>query len=442
MSRDQTRAGRRTERTPSTPRTALLGLMVVGLTAAVLTLAGTTPRGIGAPVESFERVELEQRTFSCPGGIETTTAIHGSTTVGSTESVEVGEQPVRFDDEQDVALGAFAAQESRTPDWLAWSPCPEPRARWWFVGAGAAAVTHDTVLTVSNPRPGQAVLDIDVFGSKGPVEAPGLHGLTIAAGGSRVIDLAKVAPAVGDLAVRAVATRGLVAISAADRFAPGVVGRATQEWLPAQSAPSATSTLVGFPADPDSASLVVVNPRPVEAIVTVEVIGATGTFVPDDDLTLAVPPDSVAALPARSLFDGEPLAVRVKSTTRVSATLRTVTDGDVAFGTGVRPVRGPTAFAVPRGAGTLVLSSLGGAGEVSMTVRRADGELVDERSVAVPEAASVAVRVPRTARYLLLESARPDVVAGFSVTDAAGVAAAGVAPSIRSVLLPVVRPGW
>ena len=63
------REGRRRQdprtRTAPSPRvdgrTALLALMVVALTAAVLTLAGTTPRGIGAPVQSFHRAELEQR---------------------------------------------------------------------------------------------------------------------------------------------------------------------------------------------------------------------------------------------------------------------------------------------------------------------------------------------------------------------------------------------
>jgi hypothetical protein len=90
------------------------------------------------------------------------------------------------------------------------------------------------VLTLSNPRANQAVLDIDVYGTGGPVDSPGLHGITVPAGGAKVVDLAKVAPAVGELAVNVVASRGLVAISAADRFAPGVVGKAVQEWLPGQ----------------------------------------------------------------------------------------------------------------------------------------------------------------------------------------------------------------
>lgn len=441
MSRVQ---GRRSAagRAPAPRRTAVLGLMVVALTAAILTLAGTTPRGIGARVQNFERVEVEQRTFACPGGIAGATATHGSLGSGAARTTAITDPGLRFDDDQAVALGAFAGQESRSEGGLAWLPCPEPRARWWFVGAGAATVTHDTVLTVVNPRPGPAVLDVDVFGPKGPVEAPGLHGLTVEPGATRQIDLAKVAPAVGELAVSVVATRGLVAISAVDRFAPGVVGKEVREWLPNQSQPDTTITLAGLPADPDQAALVVVNPRRVEAIVSIEVIGESGTFAPTADPTLTVPPASTLVVPVTSVFDGKPLALRLSSTHPVTGVVRTVTGGDVAFATGVSAVRGTTALAVPAGSGQLVLSSLGRETSVAVTVFDEKGNELLDREVPVAKATSVGLGLPENGRYVRLVAETPDAVAGFSVKTASGVATAGVLPSIRSVLLPVVRPGW
>src|SRR4051812_14868728 len=230
---------------PGAGRAVVLGVMVVALTVAFLALAGTSPHGVGARVQTFKRVQLDQRTFTCAGGIPGATASHG-TVAGGLSPAEPIESPKQFDFDRSDALGAFAGQGSRSSDWLAWLPCPEPQARWWFVGAGAATVTHDTVLTVTNPRAGQADVDIDVLGPKGPVTAPGLHGITVPAGTTQVIDLAKVAPAVGDLAVSVVATRGLVAVSAADRFAPGVVGKAVQEWLPGQALPSTSVTMAGL----------------------------------------------------------------------------------------------------------------------------------------------------------------------------------------------------
>jgi hypothetical protein len=416
--------------------------MVVALTAAVLTLAGTTPRGIGARVETFHRTVLEQRQFSCPGGIPGTVAAHGNVADGIGAPTSVAGTAQTFEDDKSVALESFAGQESRTKDWLAWLPCPEPRARWWFVGAGAATVTHDTVLTLSNPRANQAVLDIDVYGTNGPVDSPGLHGITVPAGGAKVVDLAQVAPAVGELAVNVVASRGLVAISAADRFAPGVVGKAVQEWLPGQSLPGTTVTLAGLPPKPDHATLVVVNPRKVEAIVSLEVIGATGTFAPEDHPTMTVPPESVMTTSITSVFDGDPLAIRVSSAQPVTAAVRTVSGGDVAFATGVQPIRDTTALAVPAGKGQLVLSSVGRQTSVEVTAFNGAGKALLGRTVQVPQASSVATPLPAGTRFVRLVAPSTDAVAGFTVSDAAGVASAGVVPAIRSVLLPVVRPGW
>jgi hypothetical protein len=393
-------------------------------------------------VQNFERVELEQRTFACGGGIPGAAASHGDVGNGLRAPVPIGDTPQVFDDDKSVALGAFAGQESRTKDWLAWLPCPEPKARWWFVGAGAATVNHDTVLTITNPRAGQAVLDVDVYGPDGPVEGPGLHGITVPAGGTHVIDLAKSAPTSGDVSVHVVAKRGLVSVSAADRFAPGFVGKAVQEWLPGQSPPSTAVTLTGLPAKPDRATLVVANPRQLEAVVNIEVIGATGTFAPKENATLTVPPQSVASQSIDSAFDGEPVALRVTSAQPVTAAVRTVTGGDVAFATGVRPVQGTTAFAVPSGNADVVLSSVGPESSVSLTAFAASGKQLLDDSVTVPKASSVATRLPPETRYVRLVAKSADAVAGFTVTDPAGVATGGVLPAIRSVLLPVVRPGW
>ncbi|HEX2894151.1 MAG TPA: DUF5719 family protein [Marmoricola sp.] len=436
--------GRRTltERPPTRGRPTFLAVLVVALTAAVLTLAGTTHHSIGSSAQTYKRVDLQQRTFSCGGGIGGATAVQGDIGARLPDPTSVAEQPRQFDVDHAAALESFAAQESRSKDWFAWSPCPEPRPSWWFVGAGAATVTHDTVLTLSNPRAGQADLDINVYGPKGPVAAPGLHGITVPAGSTKVIDLAKVAPAVGDLAVNVVATRGLVAISAADRFAPGVIGKPVQEWLPGQVGPSRLITLAGLPPKPDQASLLVVNPRPTAAIVSVHAIGGTGTFAPKDNASITVAPESVVSVPVRSVFDGGPMALRLTSQQPVTATVRTLAGGDVAFAGAVRPIRDTTAIAVPHGDARLVLSSTGENGTVDVTAFDRSGKQVLHSAVAVAKETSVATALPASTAYLQLVSASPEVIAGLSVSDPAGIATAGVMPSIRSVLMPVVRPGW
>jgi hypothetical protein len=434
--------GHRTASPGAGRRSALLGLLVVALTAAALAVAGTATRDLGAPAQAVQRVQVDQRTFSCAGGLPGAASVHGTVAASLAAPVPIGADPQQFDVDHADAVGAFAGQQARAAHWLAWLPCPEARARWWFAGAGAAALSHDTVLTITNPRAGQAIVDVDVLGPNGPVTAPGLHGLTVGPHSTTTVDLAKVAASVGELGVSVVASRGLVAVSAADRFAPGVVGKAAQEWLPGQPSPSRSLTLAGLPPKPDTATLVVANPREAEAVVSIEAVGVTGTFAPKRDATLTVAPGSTATVSVRALFDGGALAVRVTSPEPVVATVRTVTGGDVAFATAVRPVSGSTALAVPAGSARLVLSSIGPATTTAVTAYGANGKTLLDQQVAVPKSASVATALPAGTRYVGLTASGPEAVAGFSVTTAHGVATAGVSSALSSVLQPVVRPSW
>ncbi|MCZ4498668.1 MAG: hypothetical protein JWQ74_1221 [Marmoricola sp.] len=430
-----------TERRIASGRAAVLGIMVVGLTVAMLTVAGTTPRGIGRPVDNPDRVSLDQRTFSCTGGIAGTRIRNGSAGQPLRATARVGAKPVLITEDRTVARDAFAGQQARKGRSLAWLPCPEPQALWWFVGAGAA-VNRDSVLTVTNTRTGAAVIDVDVYGDQGPVEAPGLHGITVAAGATRTFDLAEQAPALGNLAVRVMAKRGLVVASSAERYPLATVGADRFEWLPPQPEPTKVVTLAGLPARPSSSALLVVNPGQVDAVATIKVVGATGTFVPTGVLPLRIPPGAVRMLPISSLFDGKPMALRVISQQPVTATVRSVAARDIAFGTGVQTIRGTTSFAIPDGSGRLVLSSLKVAAPVRFVAYDAQGRVLDRRTVAVPQQSSVAVRLTKAMSYVQLTGDQPAVVAGFAVQGASGVASAGVSPAIQSVLLPQVRSGW
>jgi hypothetical protein len=77
-----------------------------------------------------------------------------------------------------------------------------------------------------------------------------------------------------------------------------------------------------------------------------------------------------------------------------------------------------------------------------VTAYDASGKALLDRTVTVPKASSVGTKLPAGTRYVRLVAKKAGAVAGFSVTDSSGVATGGVVPAIRSVLLPVVRPGW
>ncbi len=433
---DERRSGRH-----DAGRAAVLGIMIVALTAGLLTIAGTTPAGIGRPVEDPSRVSLDRRVFSCTGGIPGTKTITGSVASGLAEPRTITSTPVATTVEEEVADSSFAGQQAKLARQLAWLPCPEPRASWWFVGAGGAVI-HDTTLRINNPRTGVAVVDVDVYGQFGPVEAPGLHGLTIAAGETRTIDIGETAPSTGNLAVRVVAKRGLVAASAADRFNIGVIGTKALEWLPAQSAPSVATTVTGLPPKADVASLMVVNPGTIEAVAEIRIIGKTGTFSPKKFKPFKVAPQSVTTVPIKSALDGSSLAVRVVSERRLTATIRTVVGNDTSYGTGALVVRGESAFGVPAGPGRLVLSSLRLPADVKVYAYDSRGRSLFAKTVTVPAQASASVQLSGKVRYLRMLPSKSGVIAGFVMTSALGTAGAGVAPAGRSIRLPQVRPGW
>lgn len=426
----------------ATRRPAVIGIMLVGLTFAMLTLAGTTPLGIGRAVDNPPRVSLEARVFSCTGGIDSDTVWSGDLVKGLQKVRTVAHQPLKIVADRDVARGAFAGQQFVSATSLAWVPCPEAHADWWFVSGGGGEVSHDTVLTVTNPRPGAAVIDIDVYGVLGAVAAPGLHGITIGGNSTRVVDLGKTAPTAGNVAVSVTASRGLVAVTAMDRFAPDTIGKSVQEWLPPQPVPGKDLVLAGLPSEPGSATLSLVNPGTTEAIAKLEVIGTHGTFSPEGLVPFTVPPQSVVTVPVTDVVDGSPMAVRITSDGAVTGTIRTIKTGDTAFATGVQRLRDSTSFAVPQGSGRLVLSSLRDAGSAQVICYDRFGHALLTKDVKVGAGTSVGLNlVPRT-RYVRLVASVPTLVGGFSVSYKKGIAAAGVAPAIRSTRLPAVRPGW
>jgi len=423
-------------------RPALIGIMLVGLTFALLTVAGTTPRGIGRLVSDPSTIKLDERVFACTGGIGTSTVRSGNLRSGLDRTRTVGRNPLRIVADRSVARGAFAGQQALTSKAFAWVPCPEPHANWWFAGAGSAEITHDTVLTITNPRPGAAVIDIDVFGTAGRVAAPGLHGVTVGGRSTKVVDLARTAPTSGNTAVSVTASRGLVAVTAADRFAPGVLGKSVQEWLPPQPVPSKELVLAGLPSVPGSATLSLVNPSSTEAIAKLEVIGSRGTFTPEGMAPFTVPPQSVVTVPITDVLDGTPMAVRITADGPVTGTIRTTKTGDTAFATGVQLLRDSTSFGVPQGFGRLVLSSLGDAGSVQVVGYDRQGRPLLQKTVKVPAGSSIGVKLSSGIRYVRLVADKASVVGGFSVTYKKGIASAGIAPAIRSTRLPAIRPGW
>lgn len=448
--RDSSQSSRRGVST----RAALAGpgwpaYVAVLVTAAALVVAGQAglpakqqTDSVGAPVQV-------DRTLVCPGGLpgaraESGTAVAGQRRSGRTSAKALQEDPTsptRIVTPADKATGAFATQVARTGKWLASTPCPEPRSEWWFVGAGASE-THGSRVLIANPREGDAIVDVEVLGPKGPVEGPGLRGLSVPGGSTQVLDLAEVAPATGDLAVHVTTSRGLVSVATTDSYAADVVGDPVREWVAPHPAASRTGVLTGLPARPARATLQVANPGEVEALVELKVIGSQGTFSPQKDATLRVPPGAVVEQPVTELFDGKPLALSIVSEQPVVATVRSELGGDEAYAGNAGPVAAGSALGVPADVkAELRLSSTGAAGTATVAAYDARGKQLASRDVEVAAATTVGLALPAGTRHVVLVATSRDLVGGLVLEAGTGLGSAVFEEAVKAARTPAVRPG-
>lgn len=341
-----------------------------------------------------------------------------------------------------AAAGAFASRPDTSGRALAVAGCVPPRARWWFVGAGAA-LDHDSVLTLANVDPGPAVVDVRVLSADGEVETVGTRGIALAAGETRSLPLADLAPQRDELAVAVEASRGRVAAAVSDRVADGPAAPDGVEWLPSTEVPSRVVRLSGVPAGSRDRTLLVGNPSDLEALVDVEVSGPRGTFTPTGARTVSVPPGTVVSVDAADLLTGEDAtALRVRAQVPVVATLRSRTRADHGYAGTVLPLTEPAVAPVVAGAqGRLQVSAGAGGASVTVTAWTADGRELDEQRLEVDPAATLEAPVVRRAAYVLVTPRQGNVTAAVTYAGPAGVSVLPLTPLPVRLALPVVVPG-
>lgn len=357
------------------------------------------------------------------------------------EVVELDEASV-LDADGTAAAGAFATRADTSGRALAVAACVPPRARWWFVGAGAA-LDHDSVLSVANVDPGPAVLDVRVLSTDGEVETVGTRGIALAPGETRSIALADVAPQREELAVAVEASRGRVAAAVSDRVADGPAAPDGLEWVPSAESPSRTVRLAGTSVAARERTLLVANPSDLEALVDVQVSGARGTYTPVGARTVSVPPGSVLVMDASDLVTGgEPVALRVRSRVPVVATLRSRTRADHGYAGTVRPLTEPAVAPVVAGtSGRVQVSAGAGGATVSVTGWTDDGQELAEERLEIDPMATQDVLLPGRAAYVVLTPRRGNVTGAATYARAGGISVLPLAPLPVRLSVPVVVPG-
>ncbi len=458
---DVSEGGRRRVATATSRRPSPLTLLAIAipvLTVAALALV----RPADPPPSSFAPTgaPLDRTTAVCPPRLPGADDLRlGTTGLGSGDvALRVG----RADDTQTLASGVAARAErqyvvvngggdlavglvaTRSGAGSALG-CEPPAPERWYTGLGASA-EHTSTLTLINPDRGPAVADVSVWDGSGPVDVPALRGIRVPGGRSTSFDLSQVAPNRDALAMRVSVSRGRLASSVVDVIDPVGRDQPVREWLPGQSAPAATSYVVGLGSvsTPAARALTLANPGDSEVRVTLRLVSKESEFAPTgvEEVTLA--PGSVSELDLGGVLRGpaaqDVQALRIDATGQVTASLRTRTVGDLAFAVAGPTVASQAAVALPAGPKRLVVAGAGSAGVLVVRAWDAGGEaVVRERRVELDPATAARIRLPDEAVLALVEVERTGAVMSLEVSDR-GLSVLPLAELETTSQVPDVRP--
>jgi hypothetical protein len=353
------------------------------------------------------------------------------------------------DAEGGLAPGAAGVQwswaDGRHVSGLAVSSCTAADDEWWFNGVDTS-VGAESRLVLTNQAPATAVVDLELYGTDGPVEAVGARGIPVAAGSREVLDLSGFAPGAESVTVHVVATRGEVsaAVHTARRAAGGPAGA---EWVPPSRPPGRAVVVDPGLGGRGDQRLAVTNPGESEALVAVRILDESGSYRPTDLTDLTVPPGTVVTTDISGITRGATAAVLLESEQPVTAaTVSESPDRPRDFALSGVSAKLSGAALVPLLPGTdleLAFTSAAPAGgRVGVEVVDDTGAVVDTDEVAVPGRRTSLWRPPRErASYVVVTPAdKGPVQAVAQYTGRRGVATLPVVSGDWRVLRPAVVP--
>ncbi|MFJ1708929.1 DUF5719 family protein [Kitasatospora sp. NPDC088346] len=279
--------------------------------------------------------------------------------------------------------------------------CAASGTSFWFAGASTVPGRVDYVSLV-NADAGPAVVDLKLYGPKGPIDNDAANGIAIAPGTSDALRLSSVAPGVDDLVVQVRVRSGRVGagLHAVD------AGKAA-DWLQPSVPPASGVVIPGLPADATGARLVVGAPGEDDADLKVQVSGKNGWFTPAGHETVHVKAGMVEAVDLGVVTRGEVGAIRLTPSdpahpTPVIAGVRVdrAKNGksDAAWLSGAAPIGARASIADNRGGNQsqLLLTSTGEEeGKVRVTTSAGSGGGTPAtKEMSVPAGATVALDVP------------------------------------------------
>jgi hypothetical protein len=178
--------------------------------------------------------------------------------------------------------------------------CQTPDTGFWFAGASTAETRHDYV-HVTNPDEAATVVDIELYGPEGRLEAEAGKGITVPGGSSVPVLLSTLTDEeAADLAVEVTARTGRIGaqIEAVDE-------ELGADWLPPADPAGGPLVLPGIPADARKVQLVAYAPGDEDITFDVGLAGPAGVITPAGHETISVVSGALTTIDLGPLTQGE-----------------------------------------------------------------------------------------------------------------------------------------
>ncbi|WP_222424645.1 DUF5719 family protein [Arthrobacter sp. KBS0702] len=291
--------------------------------------------------------------------------------------------------------------------------CQRPANDLWLVGANTA-IGRTAVLNLSNASGTPATVSLDLYGAKGPIQAPGSRGLLVAPGTTRSVILAGLAPGQEQLSVRVRSTGGPVAAviqqsvlrgltaGGVDFISPGTAPATRQaiSGLDLQD-PAALAALAAKPGFADAKpALQITVPGAADAVVEVKLFGRDGQKpLPGGGVVTAkagaVTEVSLAGVPAGHYTLTASSDVSFAAAARVTRGLKAEDAADFAWAPSSVRLGSQHVVPVPAtGARFLMFGVPDGRATISYTPITADGKIRAAATADIAGGTTASVRIP------------------------------------------------
>lgn len=293
---------------------------------------------------------------------------------------------------------------------LAAANCQAPANDLWLVGA-RTTVGATAVLQLTNPSQTAADVDLELYGTAGPVDGPGTGGISVGPGQTRNVVLAGLAANQESLAVRVRSSGGPVAAVISQNILRGLTPGGV-ELIQPTTAPQPAQVIGGVRIqNPDTTrklakedgyasvlpSLQVAVPGASDAVVNLRVFGPAGEVQLEGGGSYNVAAGTVSRLPLDSLPEGTyTLDISADAGVAAAAVFSRGSDPekgtDVAVAAAGERLGSEHLAVLPSADSVLSFTAPDGAAEVQLTGVTAGGDLLAERTVKLSAGSVTQVR--------------------------------------------------